>query len=125
VTDPDENERRALQEAIDFRTGASVAGLGLAGFLFWMFILNFILGGGLSADIYDRCLTATNGLLKSINRSTFPTQVWCEIEGNAYAGALYSFWESAGLSSVSVGFAIVMLYGGWMMVRRAAILKQT
>lgn len=99
------------------RIGATLAAGGVISVFFWTFFVNFWLGPS-SERIYSDCLHQTAGKLTSINHSTFPTQIFCETADDRYAGAIYSFWGSIGLSSVFVLLALVVLYGLWMIVRR-------
>lgn len=107
-----------MQESVCSRTGSNLVGVGLAGLFLWNFILGFYILGSHAEEHYEACLSATQGRLVYINRSTFPTQIWCEVEGDAHAGALYSFWQSLGLSAVFVVLVLIVLYGVWMMVRQ-------
>jgi hypothetical protein len=118
VTDQEGVERAASEEGSeDFGAGVTLVITGLVMLFVWQFILNFIvLGGG--KKTYDVCLSAVDGPLLNMDRWAFPTQIWCETEGNAYAGAVYPVWQSVGFSSVTVILVAVMLYGVWVMVRR-------
>ena len=113
----DDEQRRTMQAVDDVRTGAALVGVGMAGSVLWYFIQGFFILGNHAEEYYETCLSATEGRLAHINRSTFPTQVWCEVEGDAHAGAVFSFWESLGLSSVFVVLALIMCFGVWMMMR--------
>lgn len=97
--------------------GAALAGTGLAAFIIWQFVLRLIIWAG-SENIYNECLRVTSGRLLNIDRSVFPTQIYCDTEAGPHAAALYSFWQSVGLSSVIVILVLIMFYGVWMMVRR-------
>lgn len=101
----------------DFKVGLTLAAGGLAMSFLWQAMLNFVVLGG-SEEVYDACVSAVHGRVENINRSAFPTQIWCEAEGNAHAGAVYSAWQSVGFSAVTVILVVVVLCGGWMMVRR-------
>ncbi|WP_206750849.1 hypothetical protein [Cryobacterium sp. TMB1-7] len=119
MTDPwDDEQRRTMQESVGSRTGSTLVGAGLGGLFLWNFILGFYILGSHAEEYYETCLSATEGRLVHINRSTFPTQIWCEVEGDAHAGTVYSFWQSLGLSTVFVILVLIVLYGVWMMVRQ-------
>jgi len=124
VTDPwGDEQRRTVQESVGSRTGSTLVGVGLAGLFLWNFILGFYILGSHAEEHYEACVSATQGRLVNINRSTFPTQIWCEGEGDAHAGALYSFWQSLGLSAVFVVLFLMVLYGVRMMVRNGKMTK--
>ena len=99
------------------RIGATLAAGGVISLFVYTFIVNFWLGPS-AERIYSDCLHQTSGKLTNINSSTFPTQIFCETADDRYAGAIYPFWGSVGLSSVFVFLAAVVLYGLWMIVRR-------
>ena len=99
------------------RIGATLAAGGVISLFLYTFMVNFWLGPS-SESIYSDCINQTDGKLTNINYSTFPTQIFCETADDGYAGAIYSFWGSVGLSSIFVILAAVVLYGLWMIVRR-------
>jgi hypothetical protein len=119
----DDEYRRTVHESVGSRTGSPLVGVGLAGLFLWNFILGFFILGNHAEEHYEACVSATQGRLVHINRSTFPTQIWCEVEGDAHAGALYSFWQSLGFSTVFVVLVLMVLYGVRMMVRNGKMTK--
>jgi hypothetical protein len=117
VTDQDDAKQAAATGSDGFSTGVTLAAVGLVMFFIWQSILNFVVLGG-SEEFREVCASATRGHVVDLNRSAFPTQIWCETEADAYAGAVYSVWQSVGFTAVTVVLALVALYGVWMMVRR-------
>lgn len=111
-------DREDVKEAAgDFRAGTTVAVTGLVTFFIWQAIVSFgVLAG--SEKVYFACVHAVGGPALSVNPSSFPTQIWCETDGDAYAGAVYSVWQSVGFSSVTVILVLVTLCGVWVMLRR-------
>ena len=111
------NHEEIKQSSEALQTGAALLGTALATLIIWPFMLGFFIFPS-SETVYSRCLDATNGHLLHINRSIFPTQIYCETPDESYAGTIYSFWESAGLSLVIIVLVLAMFVGVWMMVRR-------
>ena len=115
MTNREIKKRKRLLDGPDaVRMGAALTGGGFVAVALWPFILTF----PSSEDVYSRCIGLTHGHLTHINRSTFPAQIFCETEGSPFAGALYPFWASVGMSSVLALLVFAGFYGVWMMARR-------
>lgn len=99
------------------RTGTAIAGFGFFALVLWRFIVAIFVFPRPEAA-YEDCAQAVFGTLTHVNYSVFPTQIYCETAEDDFGATIYSFWGSAGLTSVSVLLVLVILYGMWMVVRR-------
>jgi hypothetical protein len=118
LTDQEDVKRSvAATNTDDFGAGVLLAAGGLLMFFLWQFVLNFFVPGD-PERTYATCVHAVGGHVTRITFSAFPYQMWCETEDDAYAGGVFSFWQSFGFSSVTVILVLIVLYGVWMMIRR-------
>ena len=109
-----------------FLAGMLCAGGGAALLAIWpFFVLWVVFPGG--DGVHTACsddLGASGGRIIDIEtvRSLFPTQIFCNTTEGVKA-TVYSGWEAAGLSSVTVLLVAVVAFGIWLMAthgRKAA-----
>lgn len=103
-----------------FRIGVFCAGAGSALLALWPFVLVLLVfPTGESAHVACRdTLGGSGGRIIAITQSLFPTQIHCDTTQGTDMAAVYSGWESAGLSSVTLLLVAVVAVGVWLMATR-------
>ena len=109
----------ASRQSDRFRAGMFSAGTAAALLAVWPFVL-VVLVFPVGNDARNACrdmVGASAGRITDITQSLFPTQIRCDTTQGANMASVYSGWESAGLSSVTLFLAGFVAVGIWLMTR--------
>jgi hypothetical protein len=108
-----------------FQAGMRYTGGSAALLAIWPFIVVWFVfppGDGAHTACQD-ALGAGDGRILGTTRTLFPAQIHCDTTQGTSMASVYSGWESAGLSSVTVLLVAVVIFGIWLMAtqgRKAA-----
>ena len=103
-----------------FRAGVFYAGGGAALLAIWpFFVVWFVFPLGEGAHIACQyALGPSSGRILATTQSLFPMQIHCNTTQGSNMASVYSGWESAGLSSVTVLLVAAVAVGIWLMATR-------